>query len=132
MNTTQYSLALSGINCGRCVAKIVDELRERDPDVSFTINETKHRAELITTLMPESAIEVIAKLGYVASIPTQQEYRTSVSNVTCQHCVGKITKAIVELDATAQVVVDLDKQTLVVNSSLNGDEIESVLVEPGL
>ncbi|QFT13343.1 heavy metal translocating P-type ATPase [Vibrio sp. THAF190c] len=131
MNTTQYSLALSGINCGRCVAKIVDELRERDPDVSFTINETKHRAELITTLMPESAIEVIAKLGYVASIPTQQEYRTSVSNVTCQHCVGKITKAIVELDATAQVVVDLDKQTLVVNSSLNGDEIESVLVEQG-
>lgn len=131
MNTTQYSLALSGINCGRCVAKIVDGLRERDPDVSFTINDTKHRAELITTLMPESAIEVIAKLGYAASIPTQQEYRTSVSNVTCQHCVGKVTKAIVELDASAQVVVDLDKQTLVVNSSLNGDDIEGELVELG-
>lgn len=41
MNTIQYSLALSGINCGRCVAKIVDGLRERDPDVSFTINDTK-------------------------------------------------------------------------------------------
>ena len=82
MNTTQYSLALSGINCGRCVAKIVDGLRERDPDVSFTINDTKNRAELITTLQPESAIEVIAKLGYAASIPTQQEYRTPAVSYT--------------------------------------------------
>ena len=131
MNTTQYSLALSGINCGRCVAKIVDGLRERDPDVSFTINDTKNRAELITTLLPESAIEVLAKLGYAASIPTQQEYRTSVSNVTCQHCVGKITQAIGALDGAAQVVVDLENQTLVVNSSLNGNDIESVLVELG-
>jgi Cu+-exporting ATPase len=131
MNTTQYSLALSGINCGRCVVKIVDGLRERDPDVSFTINDTKNRAELITTLLPENAIEILTALGYAASIPTQLEYRTSVSNVTCQHCVGKITNAISELDGDAQVVVDLERQTLVVNSSLTGNDIESVLTALG-
>ncbi|PMH45371.1 copper-translocating P-type ATPase [Vibrio sp. 10N.286.49.B3] len=127
----QYSLRLNGINCGRCVAKIVDGLRESDPGVSFTINDTKNRAEMITTLLPEKAIAVIQQLGYSASISTLQDYSTSVSNVTCQHCVDKITTAIGKLDGAAEVAVDLEKHTLAVTTSLTGDEIESVLVDLG-
>jgi Cu+-exporting ATPase len=131
MNIKQYSLALSGINCGRCVAKILDGLREADHEVSLKINDKKSKAELTTTLLPESAIAIIQQLGYSASRVEQQEYSTSVSNVTCQHCVGKIAKAISELDREAQVTVNVEEQTLVVKSCLDGQAIEGVLVELG-
>ncbi len=89
MNAEPFSFALSGVSCGKCVAKMVSALRESDPDVSLVVNDSKLKADVITTLTPEKVINVISSVGYSASLLSAQQYETSVANVSCQRCVQK-------------------------------------------
>ncbi|MBE3869913.1 hypothetical protein HJ160_13245 [Vibrio parahaemolyticus] len=89
MKVEEYSLALSGVSCGNCVTKIVSALRESDPDISLVINNSKDKADLITTLEPENAIQIISSTGYAATLPVIHQYETILANVSCQNCVKK-------------------------------------------
>ncbi|GLO62499.1 copper transporter [Vibrio sp. MACH09] len=131
MNAEPFSLALSGVSCGKCVAKMVSALRESDPDVSLVVNDSKLKADVITTLTPEKVINVISSVGYSASLLSAQQYETSVANVSCQRCVQKIVNAIKEVDVNANVSVDVQTQKLATTSYLGGSEIENILCKLG-
>ncbi|MGX9417480.1 heavy metal translocating P-type ATPase [Vibrio sp. RC27] len=131
MKTQEFSLTLSGVSCGKCVAKIISALKESDPDVSLTINESKTKAHVITTLTPENTIRLVENTGYSAAILTRHQYETSVANVACKGCAKKITNAIKALEANADVSVDIEAQRLVVTSHLSGVEIEKALDDLG-
>ncbi|WP_038173722.1 heavy metal translocating P-type ATPase [Vibrio pacinii] len=131
MKTRQFSLALTGVNCSSCVAKIYNALRESDPDVSVTINESKDKAVLITSLQPEQAVPEISSVGYSAALLAKHRYETTLFNVSCQNCVNKITNAIRSIDSDADVSIDIANQELVVNSIATNSEIENILRDLG-
>ena len=54
-----------------------------------------------------------------------------VEGMTCQHCVGVITKAIRMLDDTAQVAVDLAAGEVRVASSLPAQLLVQAMVDEG-
>lgn len=54
-----------------------------------------------------------------------------VEGMSCQHCVGAVTKAIRALDSAALVEVDLEKGRVRVQSQATPDKIGSAIVEAG-
>jgi P-type Cu+ transporter len=145
MSTQHYSLSLQGVNCMKCVGKITASLAAQDPMVMVTVSPSKDNADLITTLNPESAIEIINTAGYQATLrlsdiepssthciaKVKNHYITKVKNVGCQGCVKKIRNKINEIDSSAVVEVDLANQSLSVDSQIDSADIEQVLTELG-
>lgn len=54
-----------------------------------------------------------------------------VADMTCGHCVSRITKAIVQLHADAKVEADLVNATVSVHSTLSADEIIDAITDAG-
>ncbi|MGN6315990.1 heavy-metal-associated domain-containing protein [Trinickia sp.] len=54
-----------------------------------------------------------------------------VEGMSCQHCVGAVTKAIRGLDAAAQVEVNLDDARVRVHSSASTEQLGSAIAEAG-
>ncbi len=54
-----------------------------------------------------------------------------VEGMSCQHCVGAVTKAIRALDAQAQVEVNLDDGRVRVQSHESTDRLSSAIAEAG-
>ena len=54
-----------------------------------------------------------------------------VENMTCGHCEKAIKQAIASADQNAQVVVDLTKKQVDVETSLSLEQVQSVLNEEG-
>ena len=54
-----------------------------------------------------------------------------VADMTCGHCVSRITKAIVQLHADAKVEADLVKGIVSVSSTLSADEIIDAITHAG-
>lgn len=55
----------------------------------------------------------------------------AVSGMSCGHCVKSITQAIVQLDAKAEVKVDLASARVKVTSSLSQDQVMSAIDDLG-
>ena len=55
----------------------------------------------------------------------------SVPDMSCGHCVGAITKAVKEIDATAKVDADLDRQTVSIETLAGADQIPKALDDAG-
>lgn len=54
-----------------------------------------------------------------------------VEGMNCNHCVSKVTKAVKEVDASAQVDVDLKSRMVRVESTADLAEIRSAVVDAG-
>ncbi|WP_206951746.1 heavy-metal-associated domain-containing protein [Trinickia acidisoli] len=54
-----------------------------------------------------------------------------VEGMSCQHCVGAVTKAIRALDASAHVEVNLDEGCVRVQSHEKADRLGAAVVEAG-
>ena len=54
-----------------------------------------------------------------------------VEGMSCQHCVGAVTKAIRSLDTGAHVEVDLDAGSVRVQSQKTADSLSAAIVEAG-
>ncbi|WP_337842666.1 heavy-metal-associated domain-containing protein [Rheinheimera sp.] len=55
----------------------------------------------------------------------------TVENMTCNHCVSMVTKAIRQLQSDAQVEVDLKTKQVKVQSQLSSEELQQALEEAG-
>lgn len=131
MNNQPLSLAVSGVSCMNCVAKLTSALKDKDPTISLLINEKKDLMHLTTTLDSDTAIQIITSVGYLSSLAIKSYYETYVSNVSCQKCVNKIKNRIKEFDQLASIEVDISKQRMTAHSHLDDSQIESVLAELG-
>jgi copper chaperone len=54
-----------------------------------------------------------------------------VDDMTCGHCASHITKAIKDLDQSANVVVSLDQKRVKVASAATADELLHAISEAG-
>jgi copper chaperone len=54
-----------------------------------------------------------------------------VEGMSCQHCVAAVTRSIHEIDAAAQVRVDLDSGTVAVESTESTDALKEAIDEAG-
>ena len=58
--------------------------------------------------------------------------RFRVEDMTCQHCVGAITRAIQRADTAAQVQVDLAAHEVKVDgASLSAEALQAIIEEAG-
>lgn len=58
--------------------------------------------------------------------------RFRIDDMTCQHCVGAITRAVKAADAAAQVQVDLANHEVVVEGgALSGEALKAVIEDAG-
>jgi copper chaperone len=55
----------------------------------------------------------------------------TVTDMTCGHCAGTITKAIKEADAAARVEISLADHSVRVESTLPGAELQKLIAEAG-
>ncbi|KXV12945.1 heavy metal transporter [Caballeronia megalochromosomata] len=54
-----------------------------------------------------------------------------VQGMSCQHCVAAVTRSIREIDPQAQVRVDLERGTVVVESAQSNDALKEAIDEAG-
>jgi copper chaperone len=54
-----------------------------------------------------------------------------VQGMSCQHCVAAVTRAIQEIDAQAQVRVDLEQGRVAVESAQSNDALKEAIDEAG-
>ena len=54
-----------------------------------------------------------------------------VDNMTCQHCVKAVTKAIQDVDSTAKVSVDLAKKEITIDGAISQEAAIHAVNEAG-
>jgi Cu+-exporting ATPase len=67
-------------------------------------------------------------------ISTQGEktmYELTVEDMTCKHCVGRVTKAVQEVDGAAKVDIDLPTKKVKIDSQADLDRIAKAIDEAG-
>ncbi|WP_420804858.1 heavy metal translocating P-type ATPase [Salinivibrio socompensis] len=73
-----HHLTLSGLNCGRCVAKV--EAALDDQPTVFTHSVSKTHAEVHTSLSADAVIDIIDQLGYQAELAAKESENVSTDN----------------------------------------------------
>ncbi len=58
-------------------------------------------------------------------------YQLHVPNMTCGHCVGRVTKALQTADDHARVQVDLSSKTVSVESAVSDTTLRKALSDAG-
>lgn len=54
-----------------------------------------------------------------------------IADMTCKHCEATITKTVKDIDAQAQVIIDLAAHTAKIESQHNIDVIEKAISDAG-
>ncbi|WP_194437061.1 heavy metal translocating P-type ATPase [Vibrio fluminensis] len=133
--------ALSGLNCGKCVKKLTDHLANNDAISSLSVSKTE--LSLYTLLSDQRIIELVAELGYQASLePAKSELEPSatpeitqdnhsladkgaaataasninllISGMTCASCVSSVEKTLLAVDGVSKAQVNLAEQSAIV------------------
>lgn len=81
-----YHLALSGLNCGRCVAKVEAALDEQPTVFSHSVSKTE--AHVHTSLSADTLIKLVDQLGYQAELATDDNQNTETGNHTASDTVS--------------------------------------------
>ena len=58
-------------------------------------------------------------------------YQFNIPNMSCGHCVSRITKAVQSTDAGASVKVDLTSKTVSVVSAVSDSDLRKALSDAG-
>ena len=58
-------------------------------------------------------------------------YELTVEDMSCGHCVGRVTKAVQGVDGAAQVKIDLAARRVTVDSEADLDEIVAAIDATG-
>ncbi len=148
-------LTLSGLSCGKCVAK-VEALLNEQTSVSHTAITTTH-AEIVGRIQPEEAIRLIEELGYQASVndltttPTTEKSAAPVepdiqethadnilptqqyllSGITCASCVASVEKAIRSVSGVNHVSVNLAERSAMVNGTATPASVIAAVTDAG-
>ncbi|MCS0590310.1 heavy metal translocating P-type ATPase [Massilia norwichensis] len=70
----------------------------------------------------------------ISTVSTKGEktmYELTVEDMTCKHCVGRVTKAVQEIDQGAKVDIDLPTKKVKIDSSADLDRIAKAIDEAG-
>ncbi|OOE44138.1 copper-translocating P-type ATPase [Salinivibrio kushneri] len=118
-----YHLVLSGLNCGRCVAKVEAALNEQPTVFSHSVSKT--HADIHTSLSLASIIQTIENLGYQVGY----QHQLALSGLSCGHCVAKVERALDENDAVFDYQVSKDAAT--VRTTLSAETLIEAITSLG-
>ncbi|OOE53669.1 Cu+ exporting ATPase [Salinivibrio kushneri] len=118
-----YHLVLSGLNCGRCVAKVEAALDEQPTVFSHSVSKT--HADIHTSLSLASIIQTIENLGYQVGY----QHELALSGLSCGHCVAKVERAFDENDAVFDYQVSKDAAT--VRTTLSAETLIETIASLG-
>jgi len=54
-----------------------------------------------------------------------------VNDMTCGHCVGRVTQAVKDIDGAAQVDINLERKSVHIDSSHAAGEFEAAIRQAG-
>ncbi|WFB48877.1 heavy metal translocating P-type ATPase [Vibrio coralliilyticus] len=135
----QYQFHLSGLSCGKCVAKLESALEESDDIGQFDVSKTT--LSLSTLLTQQQVKDLVASLGYQASEseseieePETQPQATQpsshlqssnnketlhflISGMTCASCVASVERALTQVEGVDKAQVNLAEQSALVFST---------------
>ena len=58
-------------------------------------------------------------------------YELTVEDMSCNHCVGRVTKAVQKVDADARVAIDLPTKKVRIDSHADLDRIAAAIDDAG-
>ncbi|WP_434359362.1 heavy metal translocating P-type ATPase [Parasalinivibrio latis] len=153
--TTQtYHLALSGLSCGKCVAKVESALASNSAVSAYSVS--KNAAEVTTTLSEDNVIALITDLGYQASPATEDACPVPSPDVadvvdihpankkagsnarqfilegmTCASCVSSVEKAVLSVNGVTGASVNLAERTAIVSGEFDPDAVVKAVSDAG-
>ncbi|MPS31875.1 MULTISPECIES: cation transporter [unclassified Salinivibrio] len=119
----RHYFTLSGLNCGRCVAKVEAALDEQPTVFSHSVSKT--HADIHTSLSLASIIQTIENLGYQVGY----QHQLALSGLSCGHCVAKVERALDENDAVFDYQVSKDAAT--VRTTLSAETLIETIASLG-
>nr|WP_318442349.1 copper-translocating P-type ATPase [Photobacterium leiognathi] len=123
-----YQLPLSGLSCGRCVAKVENAFSQRDDIFSYTV--TKQQADVTGALSEQTLTDLISSLGYqVVSEPTAHTLTFSLSGLSCGRCVAKLTDKFNE--AGNIEIIELDKNHTKILTTHSASDVIAMINDAG-
>nr|WP_318469731.1 copper-translocating P-type ATPase [Photobacterium leiognathi] len=126
-----YQLPLSGLSCGRCVAKVENAFSQRDDIFSYTV--TKQQADVTGALSEQTLTDLISSLGYqVVSDylqPTAHTLTFSLSGLSCGRCVAKLTDKFHE--AGNIEIIELDKTHTKLLTTHSASDVITIITDAG-
>lgn len=148
----RYHFHLTGLNCGKCVAKLNQALEQDQSNIRFEAS--KSELTIVTLHSAEAIKRQIAELGYQASderpedtlsmaqpdsAPEAQTPTSSnqplatvhllISGMTCASCVSSVEKALASVSGVERVQVNLAEQSAVVFVSTKPNKIVEQIIE---
>ncbi|PSU81723.1 copper-translocating P-type ATPase [Photobacterium phosphoreum] len=122
-----YQLPISGLSCGRCVAKIEQALSERHDIAHFNIS--KQLADVSGSISKQALTDLIIGLGYqVVTSQIQYHYNFTLTGLSCGKCIAKLTTALTQDNID---IITIDKNNLSVTTSLTADDIITIVTTTG-
>jgi len=102
----QFQLAISGMSCASCVARLEKALRAVPGVIAASVNLATESANVTSdaTTTLGSLQQAIERAGY--GVPNE-EYTLAISGLTCASCVAHVEKALAKTPGVSSVVVNL-------------------------
>lgn len=148
-----HQLTLSGLNCGRCVAKVESALEKNSATAHYSI--TKESLTATGLLNESELIALINELGFQAT-PSLQQHVHTIDNVlpdseppslniaptiasnqfmltgmTCASCVASVEKTILSVEGVTSATVNLAEKTASVSGTASADSIIAAIISAG-
>jgi Cu+-exporting ATPase len=153
----KIELQLSGLSCGKCVAKVQNSL-SANPLIT-RIEVSKQALSLVSTLQREQIITIIEQLGYQANplqeedenpliasepslsieaeekqvVPPKEKEFTPINlilrGMTCASCVASVEKACLTVDGIEKAQVNLAEQSALVQVNSGNSGLREQLLD---
>ncbi len=152
-----HQLTLSGLNCGRCVAKVESALEKNSATAHYSV--TKESLTVTGLLNESELITLINELGFQAtpSLSQQKAVHTiddvlpgsepeslniapattltsnqfMLTGMTCASCVASVEKTILSVQGVASATVNLAEKTASVSGTASADSIITAIISAG-
>ncbi|PQJ88656.1 cation transporter [Aliivibrio sifiae] len=121
----EFTLPLSGLNCGKCIAKVEHALSTNTGISQYSV--TKTELTLTTSLSKQHIIEIISQLGY--SVPEEKVITLYLAGLNCGKCVKKTTEALETLSHST--ILSISKAELNLNTIHSTGNVVSLIKSIG-
>lgn len=128
------SYRVEGLNCQGCVKKLRNEIQSISSSSDIEGFPKEDRIILMGDMTEEQFSQAVAKAGFQFKgeyEPANSAVHYKVVGMSCQGCVGKVRKKIIDMDPMAEVEGMPKESKLTVRSSLDASDVESIVQDAG-
>ncbi|MDQ7990615.1 MAG: heavy metal translocating P-type ATPase [Candidatus Dactylopiibacterium sp.] len=111
-----YSLAIEGMTCAACAARLEKALRATPGVQEASVNLASERASVRTTGGLEGVLTAVRRAGF--AVP-ERSLALSVQGMTCASCVARVEKALRQVEGVSAVEVNLASESARVSTRLD-------------